>query len=355
MFNTSLKPEVIVYMVRRSDGRWQQSVTDVDASGRRKTKYFYGKTKSELLQKIAAYNAAAAGRKRGVTFQTLADGWWEEAEPVIAPNTTKGYKAAKRRAAEHFGTTYAREIRPVDVSRFIKTFCKETHAAESTAKNQLSVISLILNWGVDRGYLDTNVAREVSVPKGLSKKKIVVPSSEDIQRVKDNTFLPFGMFAYWVMYTGLRHGELLALTWEDVDIEKRTITVSKSLYHVGGQKTKTPKSDAGTRVLPLLDRLAEKITPGTGLIFPNQHGEYMSDGTFTKKYNAYRRASGVTCTPHQLRHAYTTMLIEADVKPTDAQGLLGHAQLSTTMDIYREIREIRQQKVRASMLAVDIE
>lgn len=79
-------------MVRRSDGRWQQSVTDIDAFGRRKTKYFYGKTKSELLQKIAAYNAEAAGRKRGVTFQTLADGWWEEAEPALAPNTTKGYR-----------------------------------------------------------------------------------------------------------------------------------------------------------------------------------------------------------------------------------------------------------------------
>ena len=49
------------------------------------------------------------------------------------------------------------------------------------------------------------------------------------------------------------------------------------------------------------------------------------------------------------------MLIEAGVEPTDAQGLLGHAQLSTTMDIYREIREIRQEKVRTSVLAVDIE
>lgn len=198
-------------MVRRSDGRWQQSVTDIDAFGRRKTKYFYGKTKSELLQKIAAYNAEAAGRKRGVTFQTLADGWWEEAEPALAPNTTKGYKAAMRRAAGHFGTAYAQELRPVDVSRFIKTFCKETNAAEKTARNQLSVISLILSWGVDHGYLDTNVAREVSVPKGLPKRKVEMPSSEDIRRVKENTDLPFGMFAYWAMYTGLRHGELLAL------------------------------------------------------------------------------------------------------------------------------------------------
>ena len=246
-------------MVRRSDGRWQQSVTDIDAFGRRKTKYFYGKTKSELLQKIAAYNAETAGRKRGVTFQTLADGWWEEAEPALAPNTTKGYKAAMRRAAGHFGTAYAQELRPVDVSRFIKTFCKETNAAEKTARNQLSVISLILSWGVDHGYLDTNVAREVSVPKGLPKRKVEMPSSEDIRRVKENTDLPFGMFAYWAMYTGLRHGELLALTWEDVNIEKRTITVNKSLYHVGGQKTKAPKTEAGTRVLPLLDRLDNAV------------------------------------------------------------------------------------------------
>ena len=107
--------------------------------------------------------------------------------------------------------------------------------------------------------------------------------------------------------------------------------------------------------MPLVDKLLEKITPGTGLVFPGDSG-YMTNGMFERHWRHYTKASGVACTPHQLRHAYATMLYEAGDKVSmeDAQYLLGHAQIQTTKDIYTHIRDAKVEKIKQSMLSIDI-
>lgn len=185
-----------------------------------------------------------------------------------------------------------------------------------------------------------------------------MPSEEDIARVKASVGLPFGLFAYMAMYTGCRRSELLALTWDDIDLEDRTISVNKSIYQIEGGRVlvKPPKTEKGTRELPILDKLLPYMQAGgKGLLFPNPHsGGYIGDGSFTLYWRRYQAASGVTCTPHQLRHCFATMLFEAGVSESDAQDLLGHAQISTTKDIYTHIREQRKKKVREQLYGVDI-
>lgn len=65
----------------------------------------------------------------------------------------------------------------------------------------------------------------------------------------------------------------------------------------------------------------------------------LSNDHFTKLYDKYRAQTGVTVTPHQIRHGYATALFENGIDPKTAQVLLGHAQLSTTMDIYTHVCE----------------
>ena len=147
-----------------------------------------------------------------------------------------------------------------------------------------------------------------------------------------------------VLYTGCRRGELLALEWSDIDLCNRTITINKSTYNQGSKTfVKKPKTEAGNRTVPLLDKLYDKITPAEGLVFPGKDG-YMTEKQFRMKWGAYVKESGVTCTPHQLRHAYATMLFENDIAPMDAQELLGHANIQTTNDIYTHIRDTRRKK-----------
>lgn len=339
-------------MTRRKDGRWQQSVT-IEQGGRQITKFFYGKTKSEVLRKIAEYKEEAA---KGRSFSDVADEWWAEAYEEIAYSTSRGYRAAYNRAKLYFGQKPIRSIKPVDIQRFISKFVRENHAADKTARTQLMIVGLICKHGIAYGDLDQNPAAEITVPKHLPRAPRELPSPEDIKRVKESWACTFGMFAFWALYTGLRRGELMALTWEDVDLKTRTVTVSRSLYYMGNNPhTKAPKTAAGVRSVPLLNKLFEKLEPGKGPIFPDPvKGGYLTKKHYENLWRAYMEESCVNVTPHQLRHAYATMLFENGVSPKDAQDLLGHAQLSTTEDIYTHIRDQRRALIHKQLLDVDI-
>lgn len=345
-------------MVRRKDGRWQEQIT-VTVRGRPKQKYFYGSTKAEVLRKIAEWKRDEDERKaKGVPFSQVADDWWEQAEEDISPNTARPYKAALNRAREHFGEQSIESITPADIALFLRQTVKKNKMADKTARTQLMICNLIFRYAVQCGHVLSNPARDLDVPRNLKKTKREIASDEDIKRVKENYDAPFGAFAYWCLYTGLRRNELLALTWEDVDMEKRLIHVTKSCFRDadGKVKAKSPKTESGVRDVPVLDKLAEKITPGTGLVFPGENGKYMTNGMWERHWKHYTDASGVKCTPHQLRHAYATMLYEAgdSVSMEDAQYLLGHANLQTTKDIYTHIRESKVEKIKNSMLSIDI-
>ena len=337
-------------MTRRKDGTWQEAIK---LKGMTKYKYFYGKTKSEVLRKIAEFTEEY---EKGAKFEDVADEWWEMYEPTLEYNTTKAYRPALKRAKIYFDNTYIRQIKPHDVNKFITQFVAQNHAALKTAKNQLVVVNSICKYATASGYIDQNPARDISVPKNLPKTRREMPSDEDIQRIKHSTNCTFGMFAYWILYTGLRRGELLALDWSDVNMEEHSISISKSVYHMYNKPyLKKPKSIAGTRIIPLMSRLAMKISPKRGPVFPGPDGGLMAETQFQKLWKQYRLESGVTCTPHQLRHAYATMLFENDISESDAQELLGHAYISTTKDIYTHIRETRKVQIRNKLIDVDID
>ena len=80
----------------------------------------------------------------------------------------------------------------------------------------------------------------------------------------------------------------------------------------------------------------------------------MTRGEFTRTWKRYAQESGVTATPHNFRHVFATMLFEADVPAQEAQALLRHAQLSTTMDVYTDLRESKLKAIHKKVYSVDI-
>ena len=90
-----------------------------------------------------------------------------------------------------------------------------------------------------------------------------------------------------------------------------------------------------------------------GYIF-SYRGKPLPYHVFLKNWSNYCKNTGIKCTPHQLRHCFATMLYEADVTPKDAQYLLGHAQISTTMDIYTDIRQSREDSIKSKIKSIDV-
>ncbi len=321
---------------KRKDGRLQRQVT---INGKRVV--FYGKTERELNRKIAEYKEE---RKDGRLFRIVAEEWEDKHFPTLAPNTLKGYRPAMKRAVDAFGDKHCGAITPKMISLFIERFASRG-MARKTVTTQLLVINLIMTHAVVEGDVEYNPATSVSVPKGLKKTIRELPSDHDIKAAKSSIHCTFGLFAFLILYTGMRRGEALALTYGDIDFKNKLITVNKSLYNENNiPKIKKPKTAAGERKIILLDILYNQLPKrrkSDELLFPNEYGGLMSETQFQRQWELYTKEAGVTATPHQFRHAYATMIFDAGIDDKDAQELLGHANLSTTRDIYTHITTSR--------------
>ena len=306
-----------------------------------KRKAFRGKTDREVWEKVKAFDRTAAAQPAAAaTFRQISEEWWAEIEPTLEHNTVKSYRPALERAQRDFGDRPAAAITAQEIDQYIRDF--SATRARKTVATQLQILRQIFRKAEVSGIVQQNPASAVRPPRNLPQTHRDAPSPEQIQRIKDSVKQPFGLFAFFIYYTGCRRGEALAITGTDIDRKTNVIRITKSVYYLSNAPhIKQPKSEAGVRKVPLLPALADALPVrlGRGYLFANPDGSLLTNSQFTLAYEAYRSASGVTVTPHQIRHGYATALLESGVDPKTAQVLLGHSQLSTTMDIYTHVRD----------------
>jgi integrase len=322
---------------QRSDGRIVKTVTDTRTG---KRIYFYGKTEREVNQKMLEYSAKSAQGSR--TFKQISDDWWEEAESSLAYQSTKTYRPAKKRADAEFGDMLMKDVKPRHINSYLKDLAREGFA-QKTISNQRLVVNLICEHAILINEIEFNPCASVSIPKDLKKTPRKAATSTDEEIIKNTS--DKWLFPYIALMTGMRKGEILALQWKDIDFRENTISVTKSVYHYGDKPLiKPPKTEAGERLVPLLPQLKEKFE-STANKNPNHYiisdtGKTpLTNRRFITLMNKYRSETGVTCTAHQLRHSFATIAFEAGIPAKSVQEVLGHAQLSTTMDIYTEFRK----------------
>lgn len=326
---------------QRPDGLYE-AIRVIDG----KRKAFRGHSPKEVEQKMIAYQGAI---ERGRSFREIAEEWEELHFPTLAPNTLKGYRPACRRAKEHFGNTSISQIKAPDIKKFISAFARtgpgQTSRAQKTVANQLLVVSLVMGYAAENGEIEFNPCANVSIPRDLSKDRREAASPEDEAKVKASADV--WLLPYLILYTGLRKGEALALTYDDIDHKNGVIRVTKSVYHEStSPKIKSPKTAAGIREMPILAPLRSKLPKrGNGYIFSTDGGKTpLKHDVYNTMWERYAKETGIQCTAHQLRHSYATMLFECGIDVKDAQDLLGHATASMTQDIYTHIRDDHRKK-----------
>jgi integrase len=218
-----------------------------------------------------------------------------------------------------------------------------------------TVLSAALTRAMREELLVRNVARLVELPEW--QRGTVRPWSADEARRFLTASRPDPLCPAFVMLIlyGLRRGEALGLRWEDIDFDAGTIQVRRQLQRIRGELLLAPvKTHAGQRDLPLLDlaRQALKLQtaqqaayradmgsawPETGLVFTTRTGRPVEPRNLVRSFRRICDANKIRLIKvHHLRHTVGSLLKALGVPARDAQTILGHARISTTLEIYTD-------------------
>lgn len=317
---------------------------------------FRGKTCREVDRKMLEYRETAS---RGRDFSVVADEWEREHEASVRESTRQVYRTVVRRLKQYFKGPVG-EIRPLDVKRYIVAFERQGYAGKSV-QTELSVLKMIFSHAVLQGDMDTNPAAEVKKSRGLPQKTRTALTEDQEALVRASwDKAPFGLFAYFLLYTGMRRGEALALSYSDIDRERGVIRVEKKVSYAYGNRPNLDmftKSENGIRDVPLLAPLAAALPRDrVGLIFPGSDGGFMKQAELQKRWREYCRAAGLNLvqrtdsgeevesfpiTPHCLRHSFATICYEAGLDIRQAAEICGDTP-EVLEKVYTHLRENRR-------------
>lgn len=328
---------------RKSDGMWCQKIREGDSY-----RVVYGRTQRELKEKCANL------KPKSIDFCAVANEWWEGHQEILSPSGKRTYYAAFKRAVKALGDKDIDTLRPVDFSRWLNNTIQDLELSEATARTHLGIVTMVCRYAVNKGYIDFDPTSSLRLPSGLRKKRRELPESEDIIKIKESKDCPMKLFAIMALYTGMRRGELLALKKSDIDPTERTIRIERAMQMDSSRrKIKEPKTEAGKRIVGIPDSLLPYLKDlPDGFIF-NRDGLPLTENQFLWEWRLYSRETGIKTTPHQLRHAYTTALIEMGIPPEEAMRLVGHARIATTLETYTHLRKERANNLARKTLSLE--
>ena len=337
----------------RKDGRYQGSYTD--DTGRH---FVYDRDPEKLWQKLQEIQ-----EPKEPTFREIAGMWELEHREEITQRTWNNYEPHYNCILTKHGDKPISKVTALDIINHL-TAAKAKGYSATVVNSIRSIYRMIFDYAVANEYVQYNPVTSVRLPKGLKRGKRVAPTDDQIKTIFANVDAPFGLFPFFLICTGLRKSEALALTWADIDFQKREINVTKSIdYEVGASpKIKSPKTDAGYRVVPIVDVLysklcEEKERSKSDYVFPAQGsnrsgkgGGMMTLRGYEGAWLRYCAASGLmdgdkpAITAHNLRHGTATLMFELGVDELTAQRILGHSRIEITREIYTDLRAAQNKK-----------
>jgi integrase len=357
---------------QRSDGRW---VASLQVAGKRRT--VYGATRLEALQKLkelqewAERQGELPDAKR--TVNDLLDAWLETCEPTLKPKTLVSYKqTCDLYIRPVLGPMRLDKLKPHHVQRLVNGLQREDKAR--TAQLVYVLLHRACRLGVMWGWLVENPCGRVVRPRYAPARKGMWTHDQlrtFLEGARDHWLHPLFVLA---VATGARLGELLALSWDEVDLEAGTVTIRRSLHRIAGRwVVSEPKTRAGVRTIALPQeaqqalrrqkrmqaQLRLKAGPaweGTGLVFTGERGQPLCQSTVQHALRREcERLNLPPMAPHGLRHLHASLLLEAGLPVPQVAQRLGHATPQVTMSVYahalnrsdREAAEVLQRAIGA--------
>lgn len=378
-------------ITKRTDGRYQGAAYVFRPDGTRLRKFVYGKTRAEVAEKLTAIQEQTRqGIPAATSAMALADylTYWLAAVAAVRlkPSTLMSYEVMSNiYIAPALGKKKLNRLSPADIRLFLANFkdgclcclrgldvarpeedrtccaigkCCCRRPSARTVQYAHSVLRSALQQAVREELITRNVARIVETP--------AVPREEvrPLNRTEANMLLKTAkghrLYALWLLLvsTGLRRGEVLALTWDDIDFDRRQLRVRRNLQRIKTQLLfGTPKTARSLRTISLPKRCvaallthrtaqrAERAAAGqkwephatqpASLVFTTPTGRPTDPRSLNRMLTVLCREAKVRQVRlHDLRHTCASLLLAQGVDARTIMETLGHSTITMTLDTY---------------------
>ncbi|WP_308526675.1 site-specific integrase [uncultured Oscillibacter sp.] len=363
---------------KRKDGRWEGRYTAGydPKTGKRIIKNVLGKTQAEVKQKLStameACKAVDVVRSDDYTVAEWLRTWFAlYAKPNIRPTTARSYQGSiELHIIPRIGCIKLNKLTGRDIQKLYKDLMENGRLRKAQKSKQPGLssttvrgIHMMLHNALDRAVKERLILRNPTedciIPK-VQKQEMKILHPEDmkayLEAAEKRGVLP--MF-YLELVSGIRKGELVALRWEDLDVEHRTISVSKQALGGLGKElvVNRPKTENSIRAISipqdavdLLVREHEKH-PENPYLFPSPltGGMYHPDSVVNLHKKILKDAGLEHIRFHDLRHTFATMALQNGVDVKTVSNMLGHYDAGFTLRTYTHATRQMQEQAAEKM------
>ena len=298
----------------------------------------------------------------------IIDAWFEYwisiKEKTVRPNTVRNYRERyQKNISKVIGKMMLVDVKPIHCQKIFSDMADEGYKTTTMYQTRIALFNM-LEFAKENDIIIHNPCKK-SVRSDMGKPS---DKKEALEIAEQQTFLEYAEGQSYenqyrfILQTGLRTGELVGLKWEDIDFDKKTMTISRSMefrHSTGVWRLGEPKSSSGYRTIPLTNEAIRilkdqkvknshlKVTPieWREYVFLCRKGTPIKNSTYdTALYKICNKAGIKPFAMHILRHTFATRCIEGGMKPKTLQKILGHSNIGITMNLYVTTTDDEKQK-----------
>ena len=347
---------------KRPDGRWEArySLGFDPRTGKQIQKSIYGKTQKEVQQKLtktlAEINDGTYVEPSKVLLGDWLDSWLRDYTGNLKPATKSSYEEHIRvHVKPYLGTVTLADLSAQKIQRAYKLLQTERHLCPKSIKNIHGVFHKAISQAIKLGYLRANPLDAVILPRVEKTQVHAMEDSDMIAFLDAIKGHPYERILFVTVFTGMRQGEVLGLTWDCVDFERSTLLVNKQHNRAKGEKEYHFSSLKNERVRMLtvaedvMDVLREQkawqeqqaralgsaFQNPDNLVFTNEFGRFVANQAVYRNYKSIMKKIGLEDMKfHDLRHTFAVNSLKAGDDIKTVQENLGHATASFTLGTY---------------------